>query len=114
MRDTNAIIKKIIGKKVRFFRPPYGVTNPSISKALRVTKHYVIGWNIRSMDGIIKNEKIIYNRIAKRISPGAIVLLHDTSLTTVRVLEQLLLFLRANKYEIVGVEELLNIKAYEN
>ena len=66
------------------------------------------------MDGIIKNEKIIYNRIAKRISPGAIVLLHDTSLTTVRVLEQLLLFLRANKYEIVGIEELLNIKAYEN
>jgi peptidoglycan-N-acetylglucosamine deacetylase len=114
LRATNKIIEKIIGKKVRFFRPPYGVTNPSISKALAVTQHYVIGWNIRSMDGIIKNEKIIYNRIEKRITPGAIVLLHDTSLTTVSVLEQLLLFLRANKYEIVGVEELLNINAYEN
>ncbi len=114
LRATNKIIEKIIGKKVCFFRPPYGVTNPSIARALSVTKHKVIGWNIRSMDGIIKNEKIIYNRIAKRISPGAIVLLHDTSLTTVSVLEQLLLFLRANKYEIVGVEELLNLKAYEN
>jgi len=114
LQDTNAIIEKIIGKKVRFFRPPYGVTNPSISSALGVTKHYVIGWNIRSMDGIIKNEKIIYNRIANRIAPGAIILLHDTSLTTVSVLEQLLLFLRANRYQIVGVEELLNIDAYEN
>ena len=114
LNDTNAIIEKIICKEVRFFRPPYGVTNPSIRKALAVTRHTVIGWNIRSMDGIIKNEKIIYNRIAKRIAPGSIVLLHDTSTTTVRVLEQLLLFLRANNYEVVGIEELLNLKAYEN
>jgi len=114
LQDTNAIIEKNIGKKVRFFRPPYGVTNPSIRRALKVTKHQVIGWNIRSMDGIIKNEKIIYSRIEKRIAPGSIVLLHDTSSTTVRVLEQLLLFLRANKYEVVGIEELLHLKAYEN
>ena len=85
-----------------------------IAKALTITQHQVVGWNIRSMDGIIKNEEIIYNRIAKRISPGSVVLLHDTSLTTVRVLEQLLLFLRANNYEVVGIEELLNLKAYEN
>ncbi len=114
IRATNKIIEKIIGKKVRFFRPPYGVTNPSIARALNVTQHQVIGWNIRSMDGIIKNKKIIYSRIEKRIAPGSIVLLHDTSLTTVSVLEQLLLFLRANKYEIVGIEELLNLNAYEN
>ncbi len=114
LQDTNAVIYNIIGKKARFFRPPYGVTNPSIAKALSITQHQVIGWNIRSMDGIIKNEKIIYNRIAKRIAPGSVVLLHDTSATTVRVLEQLLLFLRANKYEIVGIEELLDLNAYEN
>ncbi len=114
IQDTNAVIYNIIGKKVRFFRPPYGVTNPSIAKALTITQHQVVGWNIRSMDGIIKNEEIIYNRIAKRISPGSVVLLHDTSLTTVRVLEQLLLFLRANNYEVFGIEELLNLKAYEN
>lgn len=114
LQDTNAIIYNIIGKKVCFFRPPYGVTNPSIRRALCVTNHKVIGWNIRSMDGMIKNEKIIYSRIEKRIAPGSIVLLHDTSLTTVRVLEQLLLFLRANKYEVVGIEELLNLNAYEN
>jgi peptidoglycan/xylan/chitin deacetylase (PgdA/CDA1 family) len=112
--ETNQIIEKNIGKKANFFRPPYGVTNPSIAGALQVTNHKVIGWNIRSMDGIIKNEKIIYNRIAKRISPGSIVLLHDTSLQTVNVLEQLLLFLQKNNYQVVSVEELLNLKPYEN
>ena len=114
LEDTNQLIEKIIGKKTTLFRPPYGVTNPSISRALQVTNHKVIGWNIRSMDGIIKNEKIIYNRIAKRISPGSIVLLHDTSANSVSVLEQLLLFLQLNNYKVVSIEELLNLNVYEN
>jgi len=111
---TDAIIEKLTGKKVRFFRPPYGVTNPSIRRALEVTKHKTIGWNIRSLDGIISNKKIILNRIVKRISPGAIVLLHDTKSETVNVLEQLLLIAAEKKYEIVSIEQLLNLNAYEN
>ena len=111
---TDAIIEKLTGKKVQFFRPPYGVTNPSIRRALEVTKHKVIGWNIRSLDGIISNKKIILNRILKRIAPGAIVLLHDTKPETVHVLEQLLLIAAEKKYEIVSIEQLLNLNAYEN
>lgn len=111
---TDALIEKISGKKTVLFRPPFGVTNPSIKKALEVTKHHVIGWNIRSLDGIIKNEKLVFNRIRKLISPGAIVLLHDTSLQSVKALEQLLQFLEANKYNVVSLEQLLNIKAYED
>lgn len=114
LQKADNIIKEVIGKRPTFFRPPYGVTNPSIRKALGITNHHVIGWSIRSMDGIIKNENIIFNRIVKRISPGSIVLLHDTSQTTVKVLEQLLLFLKSNKYQIVSLEELLEIKAYED
>jgi peptidoglycan-N-acetylglucosamine deacetylase len=112
--DTDVIIQKTIGKRPILFRPPYGVTNPSIRRALEVTQHHVMGWNIRSMDGMIKNEKIIYKRIIKRIAPGSIVLLHDTSLNTVHVLEQLLLFLQLNNYTVVPLEELLNLKAYED
>ncbi len=114
LQQTDTIIEKIIGRKPAFFRPPYGVTNPSIRRALEVTGHLVIGWNVRSMDGITKNEKAIYQRIEKRIAPGAVILLHDTSETTVRVLEQLLLFLQANQYEAVSLEELLHLKAYED
>jgi peptidoglycan/xylan/chitin deacetylase (PgdA/CDA1 family) len=113
LQKADKIIREVIGKRPIFFRPPYGVTNPAIRKALAITNHYVIGWSIRSMDGIIKNEKIIFNRIVKRISPGSIVLLHDTSQNTVKVLEQLLVFLKSNKYQIVSLEELLEIKAYE-
>jgi len=114
LQKTDALIQTITGKNPAFFRPPYGVTNPSIRRALEVTKHKVIGWNIRSLDAVIKNEKTIFKRIIKRVSPGGIVLLHDTSIHTVKVLEQLLQFLQKNKYKVVSSEQLLNIKAYEN
>jgi peptidoglycan/xylan/chitin deacetylase (PgdA/CDA1 family) len=114
IKQTDALIKSVLGKKPTLFRPPYGVTNPSIRRALEVTQHKTIGWNIRSLDGVVKNEKFLLNRIIKRIKPGGIVLLHDTSIQTVQVLEQLLSFLQKNNYAVLPLEELLNIKAYED
>jgi peptidoglycan/xylan/chitin deacetylase (PgdA/CDA1 family) len=113
IRKTDLLIESISGKKAQLFRPPYGVTNPYIKRALEVTKHKVIGWNIRSLDGIFRNEKFIFDRIIKRIRPGGIILLHDTS-HTIKILERLMLHLKNNEYKVVSIEELLNIKAYEN
>ena len=114
IQKTDAILEKYTSKKINFFRPPYGVTTPSIRRALKTTGHKVIGWNIRSLDGGTKDLNLIFNRIIKRVSPGGIVLLHDTGSHSVSVLEQFLQFLQQNKYEVISVEELLNLKAYEN
>ena len=114
LKETDNLILETTGKKTQFFRPPYGVTNPSIRRAVAVTKHKVIGWNIRSMDGISKNTQAIFNRIVKRLSPGSVVLLHDTRVETNAVLEQLLLSLAEKKYEVVPITELLDLQAYEN
>ena len=114
LMDTDNLIEKITGKKPQWFRPPFGITNPSIASALAKTSHQVIGWNIRSLDGVIKNKNIIFNRIVHRIAPGGVVLLHDTSLQTVAVLERLLVTLREKNYQVVSLETLLNMKAYEN
>jgi peptidoglycan/xylan/chitin deacetylase (PgdA/CDA1 family) len=114
LKKTDMLLEQFTGKKIKLFRPPYGVTNPSIRRALEVTKHKAIGWNIRSLDGVVKDEKVLYNRIVNRVSPGGIVLLHDTSRHSVNVLEQLLQFLQKNNYTVVSLEQLLNIKAYEN
>ncbi|HEU4791476.1 MAG TPA: polysaccharide deacetylase family protein [Flavobacterium sp.] len=114
IQQTDALIESVLGKKTTLFRPPYGVTNPSIRQALAITMHKTIGWNIRSLDGVVKKEDFLLDRIIKRIKPGGIVLLHDTSIQTLHVLEQLLSFLQKNNYTVVPLEELLNIKAYEN
>lgn len=113
MVKTDNAIRRITGKKPRFFRPPYGVTNPSIANALKASKHNVIGWNIRSMDGVSSDEETIYKRIVRQIKPGAIILMHDTSKVSVTVLERILLTLRDQKFKIVPVDELLGLAAYE-
>ncbi len=41
---TNATIKAITGVAPRFFRPPYGVTNPELSHAVTLTSMHTIGW----------------------------------------------------------------------
>lgn len=111
---TDALMAPFTNAKKHLFRPPFGVTNPNVAKAITTLKYHVIGWDIRSLDTVIKDENVILNRIKKRVHPGGIVLLHDTSLKTVRVLEQLLLFLQAEKYELVTVTDLLNLSTHEN
>ncbi|WP_343588985.1 polysaccharide deacetylase family protein [Flavobacterium sp.] len=113
LQKTDALLEKFTSKKINFFRPPYGVTTPSIRRALKVTGHKTIGWNIRSLDGGTQNQELIFNRLIKHISPGGIVLLHDTGKHSVLVLEQFLQFLQQNNYQVVSIEELLNLKAYE-
>ena len=114
LQKTDQLLEKFTSKKINFFRPPYGVTTPSIRRALKITGHKVIGWNIRSLDGGTTDVELILNRIKKRVSPGGIVLLHDTGSHSVLVLEQFLQFLQQNNYQVVSIEELLNLKAYEN
>lgn len=113
LQKTDTLLEKFTSRKINFFRPPYGVTTPSIRRALKVTGHKTIGWNIRSLDGGTKNQELIFNRLIKHISPGGIVLLHDTGEHSVLVLEQFLQFLQQNNYQVVSIEELLNLKAYE-
>jgi peptidoglycan-N-acetylglucosamine deacetylase len=113
IQQNDALIQSLIGIKPKFYRPPFGVTNPKIARALAVTQHRVIGWNNRSLDTVINEESKILNRINKKVNPGGIILLHDTSFKTVHVLEQLLLFLQSENYEVTPLDELLNLNAYE-
>ncbi len=112
IEKTNHLVESLIGKKMNLFRPPYGITNPSIARAIKKTKHQVIGWNIRSLDTVKNNEQEILNRITKKVSPGSVILLHDSKEVTVNVLEQLLLFLQQKGYQSITIDALFKIKDY--
>jgi len=112
IEQTDAIIKKVSNKKPLLFRPPYGITNPNIARAVKKTGHTVIGWNKRSFDTTIPSEKILLKRVTKNLKGGDVILLHDTKIITVAVLEQLLLFLQSNNYTTVTIDELFSIPAY--
>ncbi|MGM0503963.1 MAG: polysaccharide deacetylase family protein, partial [Bacteroidota bacterium] len=64
------------GKRVKLFRPPYGVTNPPLKKAIAGLNYQTIGWSLRSLDTIKKPENVI-RKLTQKISPGDIILLHD-------------------------------------
>jgi peptidoglycan/xylan/chitin deacetylase (PgdA/CDA1 family) len=113
MDATSDAVFKVIGKRMRLFRPPYGVTTPHLAAAVKALKYDVIGWSIRSLDTTKDNEEVILDRVKAELKPGAVILFHDTSEKTVQVLKQTLNFAKENGFKIVGVEELLKLKAYE-
>lgn len=109
---ANEILKQISGKEPKFFRPPYGVTNSNIKKALKQTGHLSIGWSKRSFDTTRLSEEKILKRITSDLKKGDIILLHDSSAKTVAVLERLLLNLQSHKLQSVTVDRLLETEAY--
>lgn len=103
-------ITKITKSVTPMYRPPFGVTNPNVIKACKATNKEIIGWSIRSLDTVIKDENRILNRILPRIKPGDIVLLHDTSERTINVLEQLLIKMKDMNLQSIPVDRLLKIE----
>lgn len=112
LRQTNQVVKEISGLEMKLYRPAFGITNPHIKKALQITGLHSIGWSKRSLDTTNLSEKTILNRVTQNLEKGDIILLHDSSLKTLNVLEQLLLFLQANQMQSVTVDQLLSLKPY--
>lgn len=82
----------------KLFRPPYGVTNPNITKALKQLNLQSIGWNVRSYDTSIKDVEKIKQRVLSQLKPGAIILLHDRLDFMSELLETLVPAIKAKGY----------------
>ncbi len=113
LRLNNNTIKEIIGLTPTLFRPPYGVTNPNIARAVKQLELISIGWNVRSLDTVITDTNKLLKRVTDRIKPGSILLFHDTGSNTLETLKEIILFAQKNGYRIVSLTELLKINAYE-
>jgi peptidoglycan/xylan/chitin deacetylase (PgdA/CDA1 family) len=82
----------------QLFRPPYGVTNPNIAKAVKTLKLQSIGWNIRSYDTSTNDIEKITQRILSQLKPGAIILLHDRLKYMPQLLEKLIPAIKEKGY----------------
>lgn len=112
LQMMNAVTEKAIGKKPKLFRPPYGVTNPNLKRAIRQGKYITIGWNIRSMDTVIKDAQRLLAKVTASLKPGAVVLFHDTSKSTLEILSVFIQHAKDMGYEIVRLDELLKLEPY--
>ncbi len=110
--DTDVSIHRVIGKRPRLFRPPYGVTNPMIARSLRRLNHTVVGWSIRSFDTIISDRQRLFSRVTRSLKDGDIILFHDYSQAMIDILPDVIEHIRKSGLEIVRVDKLLNEKPY--
>ena len=108
----NEQVKKITGFTPLLFRPPYGVTTPNMKKVMQQTGLTAVGWNIRSLDTVINDKETLLKKITGPLQPGAIILLHDTSSTTLSILPSFIAGCKEQGYEFVRLDHLLNITPY--
>jgi peptidoglycan-N-acetylglucosamine deacetylase len=112
LSDTDIEIHKATGLRPRFFRPPYGVTNPMVAKAVRRRNYKVIGWSIRSFDTVISDPDKLFRRVTKPLKNGDIILFHDHCESTLNILPKLLEHIRKSGLKVVRIDQLIDEKGY--
>ncbi|HMN33713.1 MAG TPA: polysaccharide deacetylase family protein [Chitinophagaceae bacterium] len=98
---TNQLIEKTIKQKITLFRPPYGVTNPNLSKAIQQSNLKSMGWNLRSMDTTAKSKEKLLQKLIRKTKPNCIVLLHERCDLTVEVLTEYIEYCQQQGYKFV-------------
>ena len=106
IHKTEQIISKITNEDQKYFRPPFGVTNPLIARALKSFNYIIIGWSIRSLD-TVKSKEDAVNNVVANIKSGDIVLLHDTTANILWILEEILKVLKQKQLKAVRLDELM-------
>ncbi len=109
----NDVVARLTGLRMRLYRPPFGVTNPPIARAVKNLGLIPVGWSVRSLDTITKNSDRVVDRVMRGLRGGDVILLHDRLENSEELLEKLLTALRKQHYTTATVDELFKIEAYE-
>ena len=107
IEKTNQKIQSITGKTPTLYRPPFGVTNPRIARAIKKTSMISIGWSVRSYDTMIKDIEKLVQKVKPQLDKrGHIVLMHDSCEHTAEALDRLIVHCRENGIEIVNLDRI--------
>ncbi|WP_051401644.1 polysaccharide deacetylase family protein [Advenella kashmirensis] len=90
IRQCSHTIQDIAGVTPHMYRPPFGVVNPAIARAVADSGLPCVGWSLRSFDTATPRPERLLSRIVRRLKPGAIILLHDYPAVTPQILPALL------------------------
>jgi peptidoglycan/xylan/chitin deacetylase (PgdA/CDA1 family) len=90
-------------KAIQLFRPPFGVTNPNIGKAIKSLNYKTIGWSLRSLDTMHKNPQTVIRRVTKKLQTGDIVLFHDNLKNSPEIVEAVIQYALQKGYRFVQV-----------
>ncbi len=79
--QTEEILESSIGRRTRYFRPPYGYFNLTILNVLKEIESSCVLWDIDSKDYRLTKQIDIERRVIGPTSNGSILLFHDNEET---------------------------------
>jgi peptidoglycan/xylan/chitin deacetylase (PgdA/CDA1 family) len=106
---TANIIKKLVGYRPIFFRPPHGVLTSSVYWTATGLGYKVVLWSDELKERRFKSAYEDARFVSRLAGPGAIVLMHDGLLDHskgVQALPYLIKFFKARNYKFVRLDEL--------
>jgi len=101
-------LEKLTNQKVDLFRAPYGDYSNNVISIARNLGYFTIQWDVDSLDwkpGISQDE--ILDRITKRIKPGSIILFHNDTPHTAKLLPTIIKTLKNEGYSFLPVSKLI-------
>lgn len=101
------------GMHPAYYRPPVGLTNPSLSPALKRAGLTCVGWDVRGLDRNPDCPETVIRRVLKRAVDGSIILLHDGGAdpaTLVSIVTAVIVQLHDRGYTLVRLDELLGAR----
>jgi len=113
---AHEVIADVTGRAPRTFRAPHGYRNPFVALTVGRLGYTVFGWTYGVWDSARPGAEEIRRRVRRRLSPGAIVLLHDGDgydpagdrRQTADALPGIIRDARDAGYEFAPLEELVN------
>lgn len=99
-RSASAI-EKTLGRRPTLFRPPYGALDAFGESAVRERGLDLVLWSVEKDDMKRDDEANMFHELVAQLDykEGGIVLLHDVRMSSVNVLERLLLWIEARRWD---------------
>ncbi|GEM_PF-551973 len=111
--DAADSIEQATGIRTYFVRPPYGAYNDTVLNDAANQSDSLILWSIDSLDWKSRNANAVISEVQKKITPGAIILMHDIHPSTADALPRLLDWLESQGYQFVTVSQLLKMQGQD-
>ncbi|NMA33912.1 MAG: polysaccharide deacetylase family protein [Clostridiaceae bacterium] len=108
IKKCGDVLERLTGKKCDLFRAPYGDYSNSLIQEARKLGYFTIQWDVDSLDwkpGISREE--IKQRIRSRVRKGSIILFHNDTRHTAKLLPEIIEELQSGGYKLVPVSELI-------
>ncbi|MFW6023029.1 MAG: polysaccharide deacetylase family protein [Halanaerobiaceae bacterium] len=107
IESTSDLIEDLIGKRPKFFRPPFGEYNNKVIQTLDELGYQTVQWSVDSHDWMEPGVDYIVKRVMDNIKSGGIILMHNSAPDTPEALKIIISKLKEKGYKIVPLSELV-------